>query len=77
MIRQAKRSGWGRFPCSTAFKLPVPAGTPFPPLEKQRINYREPQFHLLQPRRVSRGEVEPDFRIPLEELLHHLGLVRR
>ena len=40
------------------------------------LEFAEPAFHLIEPRRVGRGEVESDVGMLLEEILHRVGFVR-
>ena len=41
------------------------------------LNLRKPQFHLVEPRRVRRREVQPHVRMFEQEGAHGLGLVGR
>ena len=41
------------------------------------LNFGEPDFDLIEPRRVSRGVMELSVGMGSEELSHGLGLVRR
>ena len=39
------------------------------------LDLRKPQLNLIEPRRIGRREVETDFWILLQRLLHRFGLV--
>src|SRR5580693_968947 len=41
------------------------------------LDFGKPDFDLIEPRRVGRGEVKAHTRVLFEELLHRLSLVRR
>src|SRR4030095_1128942 len=59
------------------FASEVSSGSEDAAVEQIALNFGEPDFDLIEPRRVSRGVMELNVRMKGEKLSHSLGLVRR